>query len=90
MLIYLIVQKFDKSTRRVELQLGDTLECSSYEQLEQFLADTGFREYSSLDIFSQGQEIKHVNRAKSCRKRSHSNVSCVTDALFVRVFGLSK
>ncbi|XP_071582337.1 uncharacterized protein [Temnothorax nylanderi] len=38
-LVYLIVQKFDKVTRKAwELQLGDTLEYPSYEQLEQFLA----------------------------------------------------
>jgi len=39
MLIYLLVQKLDKSTRKAwELQLGDTAECPSYKQLEQFFA----------------------------------------------------
>jgi len=38
-LVYLIVQKFDKTTRKAwELQLGDTDQYPSYELLEQFLA----------------------------------------------------
>lgn len=38
-LVYLIVQKFDKTTRKAwELQLGDTDQYPSYEVLEQFLA----------------------------------------------------
>lgn len=39
MLIYLLVQKLDKNTRKAwELQLDNTTECPSYIQLEQFFA----------------------------------------------------
>ncbi|XP_029160026.1 uncharacterized protein LOC114932018 [Nylanderia fulva] len=60
-LVYLIVQKFDKATRKAwELQLGDTTEYPTFDSLEQFLTSR-IRAFENILPFNKGKTSNQLS-----------------------------
>lgn len=92
-LVYLLVQKFDKGTRKSwELYLGDTFEYPSYDKLDKFLLSRirAFENILPSTVTGKGnkQNSSAVIFKVIWRTRTLYSVPCVK-TLFVRLSGLS-